>query len=386
MKICLVMVVKNEAHVIERALRSAKPLIDSYFVVDTGSTDDTKALIEKTLFGKAGVVVDLPWEGFGKTKTLALSAARGWLSTRTSTLEDAYFLLLDADDFFGTADGAALRRCNGVHPLADLRHDLYELEVNHDVLRYRQPRLLRAPLPWRFVGRTHEFLDCNYPFTSGFLEGVHYVVTQDGARRKDAVKKSAENIEALRLDIHENPINKPRWVFYLAQEYKEAGDLKAARAVYLERADMQEGWDEERWAARFEEGLLTERLGHPNQAVSAYLDAFELRPWRAEPLVAVARCSRASGDYHRALVTARAASHTPMPTGERFFLNQEYYGWRRSQELGLALHNTGQHQAALEVFVKMLEEQLPDDVLEQTKKNIAFCEAALRGGATSMTT
>jgi glycosyltransferase involved in cell wall biosynthesis len=38
----LVMIVKNEEAVLERALRSALPFISTYVIVDTGSTDSTK--------------------------------------------------------------------------------------------------------------------------------------------------------------------------------------------------------------------------------------------------------------------------------------------------------------------------------------------------------
>jgi len=43
--ICLVMIVKNEAHVIRRCLESVRPLIDTWLIIDTGSTDGTQRLL-----------------------------------------------------------------------------------------------------------------------------------------------------------------------------------------------------------------------------------------------------------------------------------------------------------------------------------------------------
>ena len=43
--ICLCMLVKNEQHIIRRAIESALPFIDSWIIADTGSTDETKAVI-----------------------------------------------------------------------------------------------------------------------------------------------------------------------------------------------------------------------------------------------------------------------------------------------------------------------------------------------------
>ena len=43
------MIVKNEAHVIERCLQSVKSIIDYWVIVDTGSTDGTQKIIKKYL-------------------------------------------------------------------------------------------------------------------------------------------------------------------------------------------------------------------------------------------------------------------------------------------------------------------------------------------------
>ena len=48
-KIGLCCIVKNESKVIERALKSALPIIDYALIVDTGSTDGTQKIISKFL-------------------------------------------------------------------------------------------------------------------------------------------------------------------------------------------------------------------------------------------------------------------------------------------------------------------------------------------------
>ena len=54
MSICLNMIVKNEAHVIERCLLSVKPFISSWAILDTGSTDSTPELVKRALAGVPG--------------------------------------------------------------------------------------------------------------------------------------------------------------------------------------------------------------------------------------------------------------------------------------------------------------------------------------------
>ena len=42
------MIVKNESKIIERCLNSARPIIDSVSICDTGSTDETPEIIENS--------------------------------------------------------------------------------------------------------------------------------------------------------------------------------------------------------------------------------------------------------------------------------------------------------------------------------------------------
>ena len=45
--ICLNMIVKNESKIIFRLLETVLPIIDTYCICDTGSTDMTKELIKE---------------------------------------------------------------------------------------------------------------------------------------------------------------------------------------------------------------------------------------------------------------------------------------------------------------------------------------------------
>ena len=47
--VCLNMIIKDETDVIRRCLASAKPLIDYWVIVDTGSTDDTVSIAPRTV-------------------------------------------------------------------------------------------------------------------------------------------------------------------------------------------------------------------------------------------------------------------------------------------------------------------------------------------------
>ena len=57
-RICLNMIVKNESRIIKRCLDSILPLIDSYCIIDTGSTDGTQEIILETLKDLPGELIE----------------------------------------------------------------------------------------------------------------------------------------------------------------------------------------------------------------------------------------------------------------------------------------------------------------------------------------
>ena len=87
--ICLNMIVKNEAPVIRRCLESVRPLIDTWVIVDTGSSDGTQDIIRSALADMPGELVERPWVDFAHNRSEALRLARERAD---------YTLIIDADD------------------------------------------------------------------------------------------------------------------------------------------------------------------------------------------------------------------------------------------------------------------------------------------------
>ncbi|WP_449344382.1 glycosyltransferase, partial [Streptomyces narbonensis] len=132
--ICLCMIVKNEAKVIERCLASVRGLVDTWVISDTGSTDGTQELIRTALAGIPGELREESWVNFGHNRSSNIAHARGRAD---------YLLLLDADHVL-RQDG----------PLPELTSDAYMIR-HAGSLEYRIKRLVRGDLPWRYEGVTH---------------------------------------------------------------------------------------------------------------------------------------------------------------------------------------------------------------------------------------
>ena len=77
--ICLNMIVKDEGHIIAKTLQNICNNIDiTYWVIsDTGSTDNTKEIIQRFFSEKniPGEMFDNKWQDFGHNRSLALKHA-----------------------------------------------------------------------------------------------------------------------------------------------------------------------------------------------------------------------------------------------------------------------------------------------------------------------
>jgi glycosyltransferase involved in cell wall biosynthesis len=92
--VSVVLIAKNEAHIIGQTLQSLQGLTDDVVVVDNGSTDGTQDICR----GLGAKVIETAWQGYGPTKNIGIAAARhDWI------------LSLDADEAIdGTLKKAVL--------------------------------------------------------------------------------------------------------------------------------------------------------------------------------------------------------------------------------------------------------------------------------------
>jgi tetratricopeptide (TPR) repeat protein len=354
--ICLNMIVKNEAHVIARCLTSAKPLIDRWCIVDTGSTDGTQALIRELLADVAGELHERSWVNFGHNRTEALQLAKQQPSD--------YLLFIDADETFVAPSDFAW-------PTLDAQS--YELSVEYSGIRYARRAFVRASDAWRWVGVLHEYLDCPNAQASATLIAPSILVRHDGARARDA-DTYARDIAILERGLIDEPDN-ARYVFYLAQSYRDQGRLSESRATYERRAAMS-GWDEEVWYSLFQIAVLTERLGeYAEKVAAAYLRAFQNRPSRAEPLVELAKFHRLRGEYAQAYLYAKHASEMTKPN-DRLFVDEACYTWRALDEVAICAYYVGTPEAhsvgSAAVSRLLASTTLPESELTRVSRNRTF--------------
>lgn len=352
MTLCLNMIVRDEAAVIERCLASVRPFIDHWLIVDTGSTDDTPARVRAVLEGIPGELVQRPWRNFGHNRNEALELARDRAD---------HLLFIDADEALAVDSDAPRPRLDG---------PAYSLEARYGDMRYDRVALVSTALPWRWHGVVHEYLDAGQPVAQPRLPGWVIEVRAEGARSRDPDKylKDAALLEAA---LHESP-HDPRSVFYLAQSYRDAGRLGAALTQYKRRTALG-GWNEEVWYAAWQCAALMERLGEGHECVvAAYLAAWELRPTRAEPLIALARHFRQRQEWHSAGMFAAWASALPLPD-DRLFVDVGCHTWCGRDEWALAAFHSGRKSEARMLWRMLLDgDDLPASERDRVRANLAI--------------
>lgn len=358
--VCLCMIVKNEAHVIQRCLDSVRPFIDHWLIVDTGSSDGTQALIREHLRDLPGELVERPWKNFGHNRTEALELAR----TRAD-----YLFVIDADEVLQLP--VDYRR-------PPLQAEAYTLDVYFGGINYGRVCMLQSRLPWRYVGVLHEYPDCGHPVERPLLPGPTVLVHTDGGRSQiDTATKYARDAEVLEAALLEEPDN-VRYVFYLAQSYRDSHQADKALQTYQRRAAMG-GWIEEVWYSLHSAALLAEALGHDvGDVVYRYLQAYECRPQRAETLSALARYLRLQQQYALGRLFAERAMNTPM-TDDILFVDRADYQWRAADEYAVCSYWTGDYDDSRRTCERLLANpQLPSSERPRIEANLQFAQDALR--------
>ncbi|MEU6218130.1 glycosyltransferase [Streptomyces sp. NPDC047022] len=354
------MIVKNEAHVIKRCLESVRPLIDTWAIVDTGSTDGTQDIIREVYRDVPGNLYERSWKGFGKSRSEAIELARD---------SATYLLFIDADDEM---------EIDSNFTMPELTQDAYMVALHDGPIIHWRPALVSTRLPWRYVGVLHEYIECGREYDRATIKGFNILSLGGGARLKEQGQRAKYLQDAAILEegLREEPDN-ARYVFYLAQSWRDAGEPEKSLEAYDRRAEMG-GWAEEVFCSQLYAARLSERLGHDVSVVmDRYVRAYETRPVRAEAPGELARLCRLSGRWQTAYAFGKAAVNIPRPD-DILFVEHGWYAWRALDEFSIAAYWTGRYEEAKEGCERLLRNKsLPAGERDRVAKNLDFSRMKL---------
>ena len=354
-KICLNMIVRNEAAIIERSLASVIGHVDYYVIGDTGSSDRTMDII-KDFFDKHGVpgeIHQFPFIDFEQARNKSLEYAYA------SQGNFDYILFNDADmELKPSADW----KKKIIYPVCSIRQ-------KNDSMSYYNARLLHRSIKARYVGKTHEYL--SVPIPAKPIEGVWLMDHANGSSRSE---KTERDLRLLKQSLSENP-NDHRSLFYIAQTLKDLGRWYDALGYYKRRIKAG-GWAEEVWYSAYMVAFCYKQLGKEAQFVNQSLEAFEMRPWRAEPLLPLARHYREAGKNELALMISERGTCIEFPKNDSLFIENIVYNRAFDNEISIAGFYTkvlDKRQKAYNICMELaVSQDIPRDIQKLALQNSRF--------------
>ncbi len=361
--IALCMIVRNEAHIMERCLASVLPLIDYVLIVDTGSSDGTQEVVRRYLenTGVPGEVVEEAWRDFAHNRSLALAKLR-----EKPTID--YSLMIDADQVVNFDDGFDVAKFK-----AELDCDIYDLKVITGSVAYFLPQLASNKIEVVYRGVLHEFRECPEGCSRVIAEGLEINEIHDSARGQDAAKyqKDAAVLERA-LAVEKDPFLIARYKFYLAQCYRDAGQSDLALKNYLDRAELG-FWDEEIFYSLYSAAKLMESLNYPEEEiVEAYRRAWRVCPKRIEAIHGLAQFYRKSGRHEQGYQLCRKYLYQPCPTSG-LFIESWIFDYGLLDEFSVLAFWAGRYAESLAACARLLnEKKVPQGERIRIRQNACF--------------
>lgn len=357
--ITLCMIVKNESHIILECLNTVYKYLDYWVICDTGSTDETQNII-KNFFEEKGIpgeILQHEWKNFGHNRTQAFRACDG---------KADYALVIDADDYI-----------EGTIPFnkETLDADVYALRMGRPEFSWWRNQIFKLDAIWEYVGVLHEYAKCSKTeIIAKQLIGEYRVVARTVGSRNvgiTPIEKYSKDAEVLEKAILDEPEN-TRYHFYLAQSYFDSQQWVKAEQQYKRRAEMG-GWPEEVYYSIYRHALCKAMQDKPWPEIQqAFLDAYNHRPCRAEPLYHIAQVYRQKFNMPvLAYMFARAAADIPFPAQDILFVSDAVYKYAILDEVAATAFYAGYPVIGYDACKKILAENfIPKSEIPRIQTNM----------------
>lgn len=323
-KICLNMIVKNESNIITRLFDSIVHVIDSYCICDTGSTDNTIEIIREYFDKKRipGEIYFEPFQDFGYNRSFAIE--------RCKEMENAdYLLLLDADMIFQIDPKYVPTLKQKL-----LEHPVHYVFQGSETFYYKNVRFAKNNYGLSYWGVTHEYVQVPDGTTYGFFDRNDVFINDvgDGGSKQN---KFIRDIDLLSKALEKTP-NNDRYTFYLANSYRDSGQIEKAIETFKLRIQIG-GWIEEVWHSYLSIGRCYKTLNKMEEAVHYWLEGYNYFPKRIENLYEIIEHYRNKGANNLAYEFYRIADRVRREhfQDDFLFLEKSIYDYKLDYEMSI---------------------------------------------------
>lgn len=328
MEISLCMIVRNEEAHLAQCLDSVRGAVDEIIILDTGSTDETKAIARRY----TEHVFDEPWrDDFAAARNAAFSYAT-----------KPYLMWMDADDVL---DPPEREKLIALHPVLDGTIDAvmmpYIGALHPDgtpELIFDRERIVRRAAGFRFVGAVHEAMSVG-----------GRVIREDIAIRhtgEHGARSNRRNLAIYEKWIASGAALSARDWCYYARELMIAGQNDEAVEAFA-RTLRQPCWTPLRIDAHIQCARCLLTLERIEEARAQLLAALAVDTPRAELLCALGACEMQSGRSEAAIFWYRAARLAEKPEEWGVFFYPDCYDYIPSMQLCVLLDGMGRTREAV---------------------------------------
>ncbi len=358
-RIVALIMVKNEAEHILTTLDSLVGIISHLIVLDTGSTDRTIEVMTEwaqknqvPFFPRMSTFID-----FSKSRNKLFEWADS-LGTTPEGEHDFELMLDCGDELRGGKDLKTV--CQYLLTLPEKVFMLRQEWLHGDtVTKYLNSRLAKSNHMWRYKKRVHEYLSAPDGESNSRLtieDKINLYQNRNNGDTKTQ-KRFARDKELLLADVAE--FNDSRDLFYLGQTLACLNEIDEAYKVYQRRADILEGFWEERYHSYFRSAEICLTRGDEDLAIANYLKALMI-DFRAEPLVGLGRIYRRKGDtatvqneqekFLIAYLFFSLACTLEYPTQSILFISDIDYSYERWAQLSIMAYYVGKFEEGLKAL------------------------------------
>ena len=320
------MIMKDREKTLPRLLKSILPIVDCYYVLDTGSVDNSIQIIkdffdQHNISGEIHVNTDCVEiiEGescfiYGKARNEALKLLIGKADYGFSIDSDEELIL--GSNFSRKALEYQLNQ-----------HDSGDV-IMISGISFTRKAFFRINKSFRWHGKIHETLGCDEPMRTCNIENLSVLVRNSATDAQ--INKYKKYALVLKKDFDET--NSTRSCYYLADSYKGQGEWEKAIEYYRKRIEL-DGYQEERYYSQFMIGMLYRDHGKPYQeTLVEFLKCSELDSLRGDHLLDAIIVLQNNGLWHNAYLYSRSAVqrfHNKNPYPERvLFIHGDVYSHR----------------------------------------------------------
>jgi tetratricopeptide (TPR) repeat protein len=288
------MIVKNEAALLGRCLRSIQPVADQIVVVDTGSQDHTVDVAKS--FG--AVIKEVQWrDDFSWARNVSLDHATS-----------AWVLWLDADDVVPASSLPLITGLKKERPDRVFGLIVRNQRPNDTGTEFVQARMFPNRSEIRFERRVHEQMMPSALRLGLRMEKRNVVIEHHGYAEPETLKRKARRNISLMLEEYDQERPDPITAVEIADSYQLIDELDEAEKWYrivLTVPNVVSASPAIAGQAHTGLGNLYNRQEMFDKAIGHLKEAVALTPWRSDAFYAMAVAYDCAGKWESAVECLR---------------------------------------------------------------------------------